>query len=182
MAKFHPELSPAHRAFIAAQKIFFVASAPQSGRVNLSPKGLDAFRVLSPTQVGYLDATGSGNETSAHLAENGRMTLMFCSFEGSPLILRIYGRGQAVRPRDARWAELRPHFGAPLPGERQLIVTTVEGVQTSCGFGVPLFAYSGERTILTDYWTAREPAALAAYWAEKNVRSIDGLPTGLLDA
>ncbi len=180
MARFHPELSPAHRDFIARQKIFFVASAPRDGRVNLSPKGLDVFRVLAPGRAGYLDCTGSGNETAAHLAENGRVTFMFCSFEGDPLILRIYGRGRPVRPRDPEWRELRPAFGADLPGERQLVVAEIESVQTSCGFGVPLFEPAGERTTLPDTWRRRGPDAVAAYWAEKNIRSIDGLPTGLL--
>src|SRR3954470_14526005 len=99
MAKFFPDLSPTQQRFIAAQKIFFVASAPTTGRVNLSPKGMDTFRILSPQRVAYLDVTGSGNETAAHLADNGRLTLMFCAFEGAPLILRLYGRGTAVHPR-----------------------------------------------------------------------------------
>lgn len=179
MAKFFPALTDDHRAFLAGQKIFFVASAPHQGRVNLSPKGMDTFRVLSATQVGYLDATGSGNETAAHLLENGRITLMLCSFETAPLIFRIYGRGRAVHPPDAAWPELRPLFGPPLPGERQLIVVDIESVQTSCGFGVPFFDYIGERTTLIDYATKRGADGMAAYRAERNRRSIDGLPTGL---
>lgn len=182
MAKFFPELSAAHRTFIEKQRMFFVASAPRSGRVNLSPKGLETFRILGANRVGYLDATGSGNETAAHLAENGRVTFMFCSFEGGLLILRIYGRGHAVRPRDAEWTQLRPLFGAPLDGERQLIVAEVESVQTSCGFGVPLYEYEGQRPTLPDYSRKLGPEGTAAYWAEKNTRSIDGLPTGLLDS
>lgn len=182
MAKFFTELSTAHCAFIRGQKIFFVASAPSRGRVNLSPKGMDSFRIFSTSEVGYLDATGSGNETAAHLAENGRVTIMFCAFDGAPLILRLYGRGRAVRPRDAEWTQLRPLFGPPLPGERQLIVTTVESVQTSCGFAVPLFEHRGDRTLLNEWAEKKGPDGVAAYWAEKNVRSIDGLPTGLLDA
>ncbi len=182
MAKFFTTLSEAHRDFIAAQKIFFTASAPATGRVNLSPKGMDTFRVLGPNRVAYLDATGSGNETAAHLADNGRLTFMFCAFDGKPLILRLYGRGRTVRPRDSAWAEFRPHFGPPMPGERQLIVAEVEGVQTSCGFGIPFFDYQGERTQLTDWAEAKGPDGVAAYWAEKNTRSIDGLPTGLLES
>lgn len=181
MAKFFTALTDAHRSFIVAQKMFFVATSAATGRVNLSPKGMDTFRILGANTVGYLDATGSGNETAAHLADDGRLTFMFCSFEGKPLILRLYGRGQTVRPRDAAWLELRPHFGPPMPGERQLIVAEVEGVQTSCGFGIPFFDYQGERTQLTDWAEAKGPDGVAAYWAEKNTRSIDGLPTGLLE-
>jgi hypothetical protein len=179
MAKFFDALTPAHLEFIAAQKIYFVASAPQAGRVNLSPKGMDTFRVLSATRVGYLDGTGSGNETAAHLLENGRLTIMMCSFTTAPLIFRIYGRGRAVHPGSADWKELRPHFGPPLPGERQLILTEIESVQTSCGFAVPFFDYRGARETLIDYTVKKGPAAMAAYRAEKNQRSIDGLPTGL---
>jgi hypothetical protein len=179
MAKFVPSLTAAHLAFIAEQKIYFVASAPHTGRVNLSPKGMDTFRVLSPTRVGYLDVTGSGNETAAHLLENGRVTLMMCSFTASPLIFRIYGRGRAIHPGDTDWTQLRPLFGPPLAGERQLIVVEIDSIQTSCGFGVPFFAYVGERSTLVDYAEKKGPAGMAAYRAEKNQRSIDGLPTGL---
>jgi Pyridoxamine 5'-phosphate oxidase len=181
MAKFYTELSDAHREFIARQKIYFVASAPHAGRVNLSPKGMDTFRLLAATRVGYLDGTGSGNETAAHLLENGRVTIMLCSFDTAPLIFRIYGRGRAVHPRDAEWPELRPRFGPPLPGERQIIVVKIESIQTSCGFAVPFFDYRGERDTLTDYCVKKGPEGMAAYRAEKNQRSIDGLPTGLLE-
>lgn len=179
MAKFFPSLTAAHRTFIARQKIYFVASAPAHGRVNLSPKGMDTFRVLSETRVAYLDATGSGNETAAHLRENGRLTLMMCSFDEAPLIFRIYGRGRAVHPGDADWTQLRPLFGPPLPGERQLIVADIESIQTSCGFGVPFFDYRGERDTLIDYAVKKGPEGMAAYRATHNQRSIDGLPTGL---
>jgi hypothetical protein len=182
MAKFFPELATAHRDFIGAQKIYFTASAPRSGRVNLSPKGLDTFRILSPRRVGYLDCTGSGNETAAHLAENGRVTFMFCAFDGAPLILRVYGRGRAIHARDGEWAQLRPLFGPPLAGERQLIIAEIESVQTSCGFAVPLYTFEGDRDILTDWAEKKGPEGVANYWAEKNQRSIDGLPTGLLAA
>jgi hypothetical protein len=179
MAKFFATLTPAHLDFIAQQKIYFVASAPAQGRVNLSPKGMDTFRVLSPSRVGYLDATGSGNETAAHLADNGRVTFMMCSFTAAPLIFRIYGRGRAIPPRDAEWEQLRPLFGPPLPGERQLIVADIGSIQTSCGFAVPFFDYRGERETLVAYAEKSGPGAMAAYRAEKNLRSIDGLPTGL---
>ena len=180
MAKFFPELTAAHQKFIAAQKIFFVASAPTSGRVNLSPKGMDTFRVLNARRVGYLDGTGSGNETAAHLADNGRMTVMMCALTGAPLIFRMYGRGSAVNPRHEEWSQLRPLFGAPLPGERQVIVLDIESVQTSCGFAVPRFEYKEERDTLNKWAEKKGPDGIAEYWAEKNQRSIDGLPTGLL--
>ncbi|HEY1111626.1 MAG TPA: pyridoxamine 5'-phosphate oxidase family protein [Opitutaceae bacterium] len=180
MGKFFNALAPAHLEFIGAQKMYFTASAPREGRVNLSPKGLDTFRVLSPSRVGYLDITGSGNETAAHLADNGRLTLMFCAFSGAPLILRMYCRGRALHPRDAEWTQLRPLFGPPLAGERQLIVGEIESVQTSCGFGVPLYDYHTDRQTLVDWAEKKGPEGVAAYQAEKNQRSIDGLPTGLL--
>lgn len=154
MAKFYETLSPAHLEFIAGQKIYFVASAPHTGRVNLSPKGMDTFRVLSNTRVGYLDSTGSGNETAAHLRENGRMTIMMCSFTTAPLIFRIYGRGRAVHPGSADWNELRPRFGPPLPGERETLI---------------------------NYAVKKGADGMAAYRAEKNQHSIDGLPTSLLE-
>lgn len=179
MAKFYHELSAKLQEFIAAQKIYFVASAPTAGRVNLSPKGLDTFRVLGPKRVGYLDGTGSGNETAAHLADNGRITFMFCALADAPLILRLYGTGRAIRPRDSEWAQLRPLFGHPLPGERQLIVAEVQSVQTSCGFAVPLFEYEGDRQQLNDWAARKTPEALKTYWSENNQRSIDGLPTGI---
>jgi hypothetical protein len=181
MASFYTTLTPAHCEFIAAQKMYFVASAPLEGRVNLSPKGLDSFRVLAPNRVGYRDQTGSGNETAAHARQNGRVTFMFCAFEGPPLILRLYGRARAVHPRDDEWTQLRPLFGAPVPGERQLVVADIDSVQTSCGFGVPLFDYKEQRTLLPDYFAKKGPEGVAAYWAAKNTRSIDGLPTGLLE-
>jgi hypothetical protein len=180
MAKFHSELSAKLQDFIAAQKIYFVATAPLNGRVNLSPKGLDTFRVLGPRRVAYLDCTGSGNETAAHLAENGRITFMFCALTDAPLILRLYGTGRSVRPRDGDWSQLRPLFGGPLAGERQLIVAEIDSVQTSCGFAVPLFEYEGDRDELIEWAEKKTPEALGAYWEKNNQRSIDGLPTGLL--
>jgi hypothetical protein len=180
MAKFFSELTPALIEFIQAQKIFFVGSAPHAGRVNVSPKGLETFRVLSSKRVGYLDGTGSGNETAAHLLENGRVTFMFCSLAGAPLILRVYGNGRAIHPWHAEWAQIRPLFGPPMIGERQLVLADVESVQTSCGFGVPLFKYDAQRTMLAEK-SAKKGHGLEAYWAEKNSRSIDGLPTGIAE-
>jgi hypothetical protein len=177
MGKFFTELTDAHRSFIAQQKLFFVGSAPHSGRVNLSPKGLDSFRILNTRRVAYLDLTGSGNETAAHLLENGRITLMFCAFDGAPLILRLYGEGRTVLPQDGDWPELRPLFGAFIPGERQITVVSISSVQTSCGFSVPLYSFVGDRTQLTQWAEKKGEAGLAEYWAENNVQSIDGLPT-----
>ena len=180
MARFYPALTGQHEHFIASQNIFFTASAPQQGRINLSPKGMDSLRVLSATRVAYLDLTGSGNETAAHLLENGRMTLMFCSFDADPLILRLYGQGRAVKPRDADWAALRGHFPA-LPGERQIIDLNIASVQTSCGYAVPQYVYTGERDTLARWVEKKGAAGLLDYWREKNRMSIDGLPSGLLE-
>lgn len=179
MAKFYPALTEQHALFIRSQKIFFTASAPQRGRINLSPKGMDSLRILTPNRVAYLDLTGSGNETAAHLLENGRITLMFCSFDEAPLILRIYGAGRAVQPRSPDWNSLHAAFPA-LPAERQIIELTVESVQTSCGYAVPQYVYTGERAILARWAEKKGPAGLLEYWREKNRISIDGLPSGLL--
>jgi hypothetical protein len=180
MGKVVEEISPDLERFIAEQMLFFVGTAPLSpaGHVNLSPKGLDTFRVLSPRQVAYLDLTGSGNETSAHLAENGRVTLMFCSFTERPLILRLYGRGRTVLPDDPRWGELLAPFPT-LPGARQIMLVDVERVQTSCGFGVPAMKPARQRETLLKWAAAKSGDALRAYQAEKNAASIDGLPTPL---
>jgi hypothetical protein len=165
---------------MAAQKIFFTATGTADSRLNLSPKGMDCLRVLSDNRVAYLDLTGSGNETAAHLKYDGRMTLMWCSFDTDPLILRLYGRGRTVRRQDAEWAALRHHF-ASLPGERQLIVLDIESVQTSCGYAVPMYAYRGERDTLARWAEKKGPIGLLDYWRDKNQVSIDGLPTGLLE-
>ena len=180
MARFYPALEEKHIAFIAAQKIFFTATGTADSRLNLSPKGMDCLRVLSDTRVAYLDLTGSGNETAAHLVHDGRMTMMWCSFDADPLILRLYGRGRAVRRQDPEWSELRHRFPA-LPGERQLIVLDIESVQTSCGYAVPRYTYAGERDTLARWAEKKGPVGLLDYWREKNQVSIDGLPTGLLE-
>lgn len=180
MARFYPALTASHTAFIAAQKIFFTASATAQSRINLSPKGMDSLRVLSPNRVAWLDLTGSGNETAAHLRHDGRLTLMWTSFDADPLILRAYGRGHVVRRQDAGWAALRPHF-PDLPGARQIIVLDIESVQTSCGYAVPRYAWLGERDTLTRWAQKKGAVGLVDYWREKNQTSIDGLPTGLFD-
>jgi hypothetical protein len=179
MGKVLPALTDGLRAFIERQHLFFVASAPLSGgHVNLSPKGLDSFRVLGPTTVGYVDSVGSGNETSAHILENGRVTLMFCALEGSPLILRLYGQGRTVLPGDADWATLAPSFPTRA-GVRQIIVAELSRVQTSCGDGVPFYTYTGERDRLIAWAEDKGADGLETYKLEKNLASIDGLPTSL---
>lgn len=180
MGKFYDHITPHHQAFIARQHIFFVSSAPLSGEghVNLSPKGLDSFRVLSPNRVAYMDLISSGNETSAHLLENGRITFMFCALDGSPNILRLYGKGYTVLPGHAEWDTLSAHFTL-LPSTRQLILADITKVQTSCGYGVPLYEYVGERTQHVEWADTLGQPGLIAYRQEHNLRSLDGLPTPL---
>ena len=173
-------LTPELERFLAAQHVFFVATAPlgSAGRVNLSPKGLDTLCVLSPGEIAYLDLTGSGNETSAHLLENGRITLMACAFEGAPRILRIYGRGAVHLPGTARWEELRSHF-PPHEGARQIVTVAIERAKTSCGYGVPHLEFVQEREAL-DRWTrSKGTDGLSDYRAKHNAESLDGLPTHL---
>ncbi len=180
MAKTHESITPALQAFIAKQHLFFVGTAPLSGEghVNLSPKGLDSFRVLSPQRVAYMDLIGSGNETSAHLLENGRITFMFCAFDGPPNILRLYGKGYTVLPGQLEWQELAAHFTI-YPSTRQIIAADITRVQTSCGFGVPLYEYAGEREHHFKWAEAKGQAGLDAYQQEHSRRSIDGLASAL---
>lgn len=166
--------------FIGEQKVFFVASATADSRINLSPKGLDTFRVLGPNRVAYLDLTGSGNETAAHVRRDGRLTVMFCSFSEKPLILRLWGKASVVRQNEPAWADLIGLF-PDLPGTRQIIVLDVAGVQTSCGFGVPEMDVRRERTMLPQWAEKKGPEGIAEYWRKKNVETVDGLPTGLFD-
>ncbi len=162
--------------FIGRQHVFFVGTAPTStdGHLNLSPKGLDTFRVLGPDAVAYLDLTGSGIETVAHLRENGRITILFCAFEGRPNILRLYGRGRVVEPGDREWPDLIARF-PDFPGVRSVIVVQLERVADSCGFAVPLYEYQGERSQLIEYAERKGPEGMAEYRARKNRASIDGL-------
>ncbi len=178
MGKFHQSITPAHQEFIQKQHLFFVATAPldASGHINISPKGLDTFRVLSEKKVAYLDFIGSGNETSAHTLENGRITLMFCAFQGPPNILRLYGKGYAVLPGSELWDLYTPHFES-YPNTRQIIVADIDLVGTSCGYGVPLYEYTGERQIMFDWAAKKGEAGLSTYIQEKNLKSLDGLPT-----
>jgi len=180
MAQFFDSINNHHENFIGKQKMFFVATAPlgPEGHVNLSPKGLDSFQVLSSGKVAYMDIVGSGNETSAHILENGRITFMFCSFEGAPNILRLYGKGYTVLPGHSEWNELSSHFTLPL-STRQIIVANIYQVSTSCGFGVPLYEYTGERDHIQKWAENKGPEGLEAYKQQKNLNSLDGLPTAL---
>jgi hypothetical protein len=182
MAKLYDQITDRLAEFIQAQPLFFVASAPLAadGHVNLSPKGLDCLRILSPTQVAYLDLTGSGNETSAHIQENGRITLMFCAFNGPPNILRLYGQGRTILPDTAEWETLRPLFPEH-PGARQIVAAEISRVQTSCGYAVPLMDLVGQRDTLVRWAEAKGDDGLDAYRQEKNLCSIDGLPTALAE-
>jgi Pyridoxamine 5'-phosphate oxidase len=180
MAKLYDTITDHLREFIARQHLFFVASAPLSANshVNLSPKGMDCFRVLSPARVGYADLIGSGNEASAHLLENGRITFMFCAFDGPPSILRLYGTGHVVLPNHQDWEELSSHFTI-YPSTRQIVVADISRVQTSCGFGVPNFDYVGERDQHFKWASAKGAEGLEDYKMEFNRVSLDGLPTAL---
>lgn len=178
MAKQFAQIEAQHQTFIEDQKVFFVGTAAQSGRVNVSPKGMDSFRVLGPNRVVWLSVTGSGNETAAHIARINRMTVMFCAFESSPLILRLYGSARAVYPRDQEWNELAEGF-PPLPGSRQLFDLSVDLVQTSCGMGVPMYDYQGDREALNQWASKKGPAAIEDYQRKKNQVSIDDFPTHL---
>ena len=178
MASFFPDLTDKLIDFIREQHMFFVATAAPTGRINLSPKGMDTFRVLSPKLVGYLDLTGSGAETSAHVLADGRVTIMFCSFTAKPLILRLYGRGEIIRPVEPRWADVSQHFPA-LVGARQIILMHIESGQTSCGFAVPRYELVEERQMLIAWATNKGEDGLRDYRAKKNRVSIDGLATGL---
>ena len=167
-----------HRAFIEGQMIFFVASAAPEGRVNVSPKGMATFRVLGPNEVAYLDVTGSGSETRAHLVGPGnkRLTIMFCAFEGSPLILRLYGQAQSCMRGTPEYGALLRYFDE-IPGARQIVRLAVDLVQASCGMGVPLFDYREDRRDLVRHWVRQGADNLRKYWAARNAKSIDGLPT-----
>ena len=175
MSDFFDTLNDKHVEMISKQPVFFVATAAAGARINLSPKGYDAFRVVALDRVAYLDLGGSGNETHAHLAADGRITIMFCNFDRPALILRIYGRGKAVLPQDAAWAELEGHF-TMLPGTRQIFDIAVESVQTSCGWGVPFMELKSERETLKKAHRQTDPDEWMSY-AEARSASIDGLPT-----
>jgi len=178
MSSFFDRLTPELTEFVCAQPVFFVATAAPEGRINLSPKGMDTFRVLDENRVAYLDLTGSGNETAAHLLRNGRITIMFCSFDEKAEIARLYGRGVVIGPEHARWPELIANF-PELPGVRQVMEVRVESAMTSCGYAVPRMGGMSARDTLQKYWTTRGEEEKEKYWQSHNLRSIDGLPTGM---
>lgn len=177
MGKLYDEITPELQEWIERQRMFFVATAPSGseGHINCSPKGLDTFRVLGPKTVGYLDLTGSGAETIAHLRENGRVCLMFCAFEGPPNIVRLHGRGTVVTEASGEWAELRPKFPEFL-GARSIILVEADRISDSCGYAVPRYEFTGERDTLTKWGQTKGEEALVAYQQENNLQSIDGLP------
>jgi hypothetical protein len=177
MSKVYDRIDNALANFIAAQHVFFVATAPldHEGHINLSPKGLESFRVIGSKTVAYLDLTGSGIETVSHLRENGRIVIMFCSLEGAPKILRLYGRGEAVEPGDPRFEELQKLF-PQLAGLRSIVVVSLERIADSCGYGVPRYRYEGDRTQLLDWAHRKGAAGLTRYRTDNNTTSIDGLP------
>jgi hypothetical protein len=183
MAKQFAELSDQHRAFIERQHIFFTATAAPTGRVNVSPRPATALKVLSPNTVVYMDRTGSGNETAAHLRQINRMTVMFCAVDGPPQILRLYGTGQILRRGTTAYAELLENaFGGEEPlGARQIVRLDFDLVQTSCGYGVPLYDYQGERQSIENWAAAKTPEEMEAYQRENNQVSIDGFPTGMFE-
>ena len=180
MAKFYTELDEKLREFIESQKIFFVGTAPVEGRVNGAPKGMDSLRILNSSQLIWLNLTGSGNETAAHVLEQPRMTLMFCSFEGKPLILRVYGKARAIHARDEEWAEWSALF-PEYPGARQIFLLDVDSAQTSCGFAVPNYQYQEDRGELVDWTEKIGDEGVKNYWKKNNQTSIDGKPTNLFE-
>ena len=179
MGKQYDEISDELKDFIEKQMIFFVGTAASDSRVNVSPKGMDSLRVISNKRVVWLNVTGSGNETSAHVQENPRMTLMFASFSGNPVILRLYGKAKVIHNKDDEWLDLFSLFD-PIPGARQIFDLTIDLVQTSCGMAVPFFDYVEEREQLIDWATKKGDEGLKAYWEQKNQVSLDGIPTNIV--
>ena len=179
MGKRFNEIGDQRREFIEQQKMFFVGTADSDGRVNVSPKGMDSFKVMGDNRVVWLNMTGSGNETAAHLVENDRMTIMFCAFEGSPMILRLFGHARVIHPRDSEWDGLFSMFRA-IPGARQIMDMQVDLVQESCGMAVPLFDFNEQRDLLVQWADRKGDQGLHDYWESRNQVSIDGKPTRIL--
>jgi len=176
----YSEISDKNIQFISEQKIFFVGTATKDSRVNISPKGMDSFKVLGPNRVIWLNVTGSGNETSAHIQNDNRMTIMFLAFDGNPNILRLYGQARVIHKNDAEWNDLSSHFTL-LPGTRQIFDVSVDLVQNSCGMSVPLYSYAEDRNQLKDWAIKQGNDGLEEYWEKKNQKSIDGLETKILE-
>ncbi|SFK31519.1 pyridoxamine 5'-phosphate oxidase family protein [Methylophaga sulfidovorans] len=166
--------------FIQQQQLFFVGTATEDSRVNISPKGMDSLRVLTPNRLIWLNVTGSGNETAGHIQQHPRMTIMFCAFNGKPIILRLYGTASVIYQNDKEWNELFPLFD-PLPGARQIFDLNIDLVQTSCGMAVPYFDYQGEREQLNNWAEKKGDAGIEDYWREKNSKTIDGIATHIED-
>ncbi|MDP5215601.1 pyridoxamine 5'-phosphate oxidase family protein [Ruegeria sp. 2205SS24-7] len=178
MGKQFPALDDAHRTFIEAQHMFFTGSAGPEGRVNISPKGMDSLRVMGPNRILWMNLTGSGNETAGHLLENTRMTLMWCSFETRPLILRAYGTARTVHEGDEDWSALARHF-PPHRSARQIFDVDVEMVQTSCGYTVPFMDYRADRDTMQKWVDGKSDEDIRKYWADRNQTTLDGKPTGV---
>lgn len=178
MADKFEELSEKHIEFIQKQHLFFVGTAGADGYVNVSPKGMDSFRVVNANTVMWLNLTGSGNESAAHVKENGRMTIMFCSFDKQPLILRLYGKARTIHPRDSDWESLRSQF-PPSFGARQVFELDVNLVQTSCGYAVPYYIYQEDRQTLENWAEKQGAEGVEEYWRKKNTLSLDGKDTGI---
>ncbi len=177
MGKVLPEIDDSLAAWIAEQKLFFTATAPlaEDGKINCSPKGMDSFRVLDPHTVAYLDLTGSGAETIAHLRENGRIVIMFCAFDGAAKIVRLHGRGEVLEAGSSAYGELAGRF-PELPGARSIIRVTVKRVSDSCGYGVPVYRYEQDRDTMVKWADRKGPDGIREYQEKNNTRSIDGLP------
>lgn len=183
MAEQFPSITEKLDGFIARQHIFFVGTAATGTRVNVTPRSTVDLRITGPNEAMFLDRTGSSNETAAHMIADGRMTLMMCAVEGPPMILRLYGTGRMVRYDTPEFADLMAwHFaGADTHAARQIFIQDIDLVQTSCGFGVPMFEFQRERPSLVNWAGSKTEDDIRAYWAKKNAVSMDGLPTGLLD-
>ncbi len=180
MAEFFTQLNDKHIQFIKNQHIYFVATAANEGSVNLSPKGMDTFAVIDNNTVAYLDLTGSGNETAAHLHQNPRMTIMMCSFDKQPLIFRLYGEGKTINQYASDWPQWKKHFTYQ-PGTRQIIALKINKVQTSCGYAVPTAEHFTERSTLKKWAEKKGDDGIKQYWKNKNVTSMDGLPTRIFE-
>lgn len=179
MAKKHPGLSPEHQAFIAEQKLFFVGTAADEGRINVSPKGFESLHIESPNRVIWMNITGSGNETASHLQNNSRMTIMFCAFDGRPIILRLYGQARAVHAGDAEWERFSSLFPDAISA-RQYVDFEIDLVLSSCGFGVPFYDYKNDRDNMDNWLSNKSREDIEEYWARKNQLSLDGEETHIL--
>lgn len=180
MSQKFKELSQKHIDFIKNQKIFFVGTAAANGTVNISPKGYQSLKVVDSNRMIWLNVTGSGNETSAHVQLNPRMTIMFTSFDDPPVTLRAYGKANVIHKLDKEWGSLINHF-EPIVGARQIFDLSIELVQTSCGMSIPYFQYKGERDAQIKWATKKGEAGIREFWSEENQQSIDGFPTHILE-